>query len=124
MSKRCNAVVNTNTCFLLNLPNELLEKILKLLLDPVEFQAEPPMSFLRFVVTTKQVCSFPKYRMVVMPLWEGYNAELDREKEAIQAIWDKTSLPFDSPAREILEKELCDLIHFDIRRRAFAPVSL
>eukprot|EP00966_Prymnesium_polylepis_P126323 2921513-Prymnesium_polylepis.1 len=92
MSKRSNTVVAH--CFLLDryfIPHELLEKILKHLLDPVEFQAELPMSFLRFVVTTKEVCYFwcPTYKSVVKPLWMTYQAELRREVDAIHRVMDQ-----------------------------------
>ena len=105
-NKRCNTVVNT--CFLLDLPDELLEKILNLLIDPVEFQAELPKSFLRFAVTTKQVCHWrtDRHKNVIEPLWDGYKYELQREEMAIvdklRRLWESTEYSTADP-RAILE---------------------
>jgi hypothetical protein len=112
-NKRCNTVVNT--CFLLDLPDELLEKILKLLIDPVEFQADLPKSFLRFAVTTKQVCHWrtDRHKNVIEPLWDGYKYELQRKCMAIKReymaivdklrrLWESTEYSTADP-RAILE---------------------
>jgi hypothetical protein len=83
MSKRSSTAVAR--CFLLDLPDELQKEILKHLIDPVEFQGELPMSFLRFAVTTKKVFSwrFDTNQNVIQPLWDGYSDELSRERDAI-----------------------------------------